>query len=156
MAKPMRMRPWQQACMLLLVVASVTSVSLYFDAVKKIELLEFQVSELEKSQVLLMVPEDQAQALATWLDSHPEQTQAIFDMASQTPNQAVTVEQQSVPPKAETEATSNLEGNSQKEQKGANQLQVVSENEDGVKVIRLPHGGIRVTTREQQQNNNQG
>ncbi len=152
----MRMRPWQQACMLLLVVASVTSVSLYFDAVKKIELLEFQVSELEKSQVLLMVPEDQAQALATWLDSHPEQTQAIFDMASQTPNQAVTVEQQSVPPKAETEATSNLEGNSQKEQKGANQLQVVSENEDGVKVIRLPHGGIRVTTREQQQNNNQG
>ncbi|MGL4613235.1 MAG: membrane anchored protein in chemotaxis locus, partial [Shewanella sp.] len=49
----------------------------------KITLLKAEVKQLEASQVLLMVPELHAEAIATWLTQHPEQTQVMLAASAQ-------------------------------------------------------------------------
>ncbi|QYJ98935.1 membrane anchored protein in chemotaxis locus [Shewanella alkalitolerans] len=178
--------------------------SLYLDLRHKNGLLEEKIVQLEKSQVLLMVPDEQAQALADWMENNPEFTQSIIKQAE--PGSQVRVEigpevpeaiarQEAVSltdslsqrtdsldeqtvnrneqqdqtrltpllPAAEAEESSQGEHQSehQSEQKVASatdkatqdgktpsQPVKLSEDKDGVKVISLPHGGIRVTTRE--------
>ena len=199
----------------LLTIAVFVSSSLYLDTRQKNKLLLLDVERLQQSQVLLMVPEEQAQALATWMAEHPEATQALLSQVKQ--GEKVTLEvgpgvnsanvqedtpvtspfaladednsQSSVPksleqvplvqtplepkfldqraqsgdgthkqPQQQVEQTVSLMANDLSLDESGETLSNVAEilpkvstlsvDEDGVKVISLPHGGIRVTTRE--------
>lgn len=200
----------------LLTIALVVSSSLFWDMSQKNALLLQEVEQLKKTQVLLMVPDEQAQAVANWMAQHPEATQTLLSQAKpgeqvtleigpgafrsgtesdevtaidaelsllepemsqgegieaqlpQIPKQEIQIpvslardsgsnellpeiEQQSsklnhannnvLPIDEANEVSSNLENQAQ-------EVLTLSESEDGVKVISLPHGGIRVTTRE--------
>ncbi len=155
----------------LLAMAALVATLLYIELLSKNKLLLERVEQLEQSQVLLMVPDEQAQAIATWLAQNPEQTQSILE-------QAHLGEQVSIPmgPGANTSSQTRIEQhevppllqNVEEEAQGARTKEelspdsqstkrdtapklapkVVAEGKDGVKVIKLPHGGIRVTTRE--------
>ena len=194
--------------------------SLYLEARHKNELLLLDVERLQQSQVLLMVPDEQAQALATWMAQHPEATQALVSQVKQ--GEKVTLEvgpgvnttdvqtasavasplalvdegntQVSVPlaledvplqhvplapvdpvplklsaepsdgthkqPQVRVEQAISLIANDLSLDDISETLSNVAEtmpkakastlsvDEDGVKVISLPHGGIRVTTRD--------
>ena len=159
------------------------ALSLYYR--HKNSLLREDIKRLESTQVLLMVPDEQAEAIATWLASHPDQTKAMLQLAAPGEQKAVAIgpeptqigippllgkqsaamdtakdnanQQPLVPtllqtPRKDVEtATSPIEPNQSIEPKNAQMLPVViSENADGVKVISLPNGGIRVTTRKEQ------
>ncbi|MGL4835270.1 MAG: membrane anchored protein in chemotaxis locus [Shewanella sp.] len=130
----------------------------------KIALLKAEVKHLEASQVLLMVPEQHAEAIATWLTQHPEQTQLMLAASAQSQVNSDSIAPRSVilapdavknsaPPlalaAAPASATGSVEQTSAKAGPHAVPI-VISENADGVKVIRLPEGGIRVTTRNAQ------
>lgn len=148
MAKQSGMSTMQLLVMFLLSVAAVVFASLYFDANNKNKALKQEVSRLEASQVLLMVPDEHAQDIANWLASHPEQTQSIIKMSEQPEQPLVAIGP------AVNESTPLPEAQQNQVDSTTNEPVVVSEDENGVKVIRLPHGGIRVTTREQKENNN--
>ncbi|QYJ88723.1 hypothetical protein [Shewanella halotolerans] len=188
----------------LLLVCCLVTGSLYLDQRHKNGLLEEKIVQLEKSQVLLMVPDEQAKALADWMENNPEFTQSIIKQAEpgsqvrveigpevpeaiarqeavsltdslsqrtdslneQTANRDEQQEQTKLTPllpamEAEALSPSEHQSENQREQKVASatdkatqdgqtpsQPVKLSEDKDGVKVISLPHGGIRVTTRE--------
>ncbi|MBE7213893.1 hypothetical protein MK852_06560 [Shewanella benthica] len=191
--------------------------SLYLETRHKNELLLLDVERLQQSQVLLMVPDEQAQALATWMAQHPEATQTLVSQVKQ--GEKVTLEvgpgvnntdvqtasavasplalvdegntQVSVPlalehvplqyvpldpvplklsakpsdgthkqPQVRVEQAISLIANDLSLDDVSETLSNVADtmpkakastlsvDEDGVKVISLPHGGIRVTTRD--------
>ena len=150
--------------------------SLYFDARHKLGLLASKVTQLEESQVLLMVPDEQAQAIASWLASHPEQTQSLLETAVSGEQVSLTMGPGANTPVNKSDAGDDdvpllLRKNEQDEGSDGKALQpevsndsakgeakrdtapklapqLVAEGQDGVRVIKLPHGGIRVTTRE--------
>lgn len=139
----------------LLTLAVITLSSLYFDMLKKNDLLKADVTRLEASQVLLMVPDEQAADIANWLAQHPEQTETIIEFAGRDKNSTYgnlgnNDRQQSVSlgPQITAEMSIADPSMTQIDHNKPPSDVVVSENADGVKVIRLPHGGIRVTTRE--------
>ncbi|MEZ8185164.1 membrane anchored protein in chemotaxis locus [Shewanella sp. 5S214] len=119
---------------------------LYVDANKKITLLKQDVARLTDSQVLLMVPEEQAANIANWLTQHPEQTQAIVASAGQEQAKSVLFG-----PGALDDDQPTKHKHPEVVSEGNNQEIIVSEDAQGVKVIRLPNGGIRVTTRDDTQ-----
>ncbi len=183
---------------LLLSVAVFTLTSLYLEIRHKNELLVLEVERLEGTQVLLMVPDEQAEVVAKWMSDNPEATKAMLTQAK--PQQEVKVsfgpdneEQEQSPhqldqidkinqPIKKAEMPERIEANPESRvvesavevpipinasvqssemqdvkaikndnnvtRKGYLEAQTVSENDQGVKVIVLPHGGIRVTTRE--------
>ncbi|AQS38877.1 hypothetical protein Sps_03760 [Shewanella psychrophila] len=67
----------------LLTIGVFISSSLYLDIRHKNELLLLEIERLQQSQVLLMVPDEQAQALASWMAQHPEATQALLSQVKQ-------------------------------------------------------------------------
>lgn len=164
---------------LLMGIAILVLGALSLDYKRKNSLLQADIKRLESTQVLLMVPDEQAEAIATWLASHPDQTKAMLQLAAPGEQKAVAIGpepvQNSIPPllgKPDTEIDTakektNLESSiskqlqaPEKEVKAVSQTiapqnaemlpVVISENADGVKVISLPNGGIRVTTRKEQ------
>lgn len=164
---------------LLMGIAILVLGALSLDYRRKNSLLQADVKRLESTQVLLMVPDEQAEAIATWLASHPDQTKAMLQLASPGEQKAVAIGpvlvQHSLPPllgeqdaeihtaKEITNPESSIPQQLQAPEhdiKAASQAiapknsamlpVVISENAEGVKVISLPNGGIRVTTREQQ------
>jgi hypothetical protein len=126
-------------CLFLMSVLCLVFGSLYLDSRNKLALLNEEISRLKQSQVLLMVPDDQAVVIADWLEKNPKQTNALIDMFATS----------SINGKKHAEHDS-VNTNSILQQPEKNSV-IVSETEDGVKVIKLPHGGIRVTTREESQ-----
>ncbi|RTR32554.1 hypothetical protein [Shewanella atlantica] len=199
----------------LLSIGVFVTTSLYFDVRHKNELLLSEVERLQSSQVLLMVPDEQAEVVAKWMAEHPKATQALLSHAKPQQEVKVTVgpgvdvseagahktsqdkprtaaqtdQDDIVVPESIARFTNkNIEepatdGNSINEVTDLSSLSseessdvpdiqlasdgikseadgskvekelvavplTISENEDGVKVISLPHGGIRVTTRE--------
>ena len=170
--------------------------SLYFDSQHKVKVLTAEVNELTKSQVLLMVPDEQAAVMANWMANNPEFVQGFVDKARKGeatvlpigPGAAREVvdskalNQQKAQHAAQSSAPVAREGyfngseqaidklveseaddlkpstvsKDIKSQIAANdavnqhpaQAVTVLESDDGVKLIRLPHGGVRVTTRE--------
>ncbi|QYJ85028.1 hypothetical protein K0I73_12410 [Shewanella mesophila] len=180
----------------LLLISTIVAGSLYLDMRHKNSLLEARIDQLEKSQVLLMVSDDQAQALADWMAKNPEVTQTLIKQAkpgvqtsveigpgvvsneiqieshadenlnvsiSSDINRATSDDKQNVndiviPMRASV--SDDVVDSAQIDQSdlAADGLKVdehskievikLSEDKDGVKVISLPHGGIRVTTRE--------
>ncbi|MCL2919658.1 membrane anchored protein in chemotaxis locus [Shewanella litorisediminis] len=115
---------------------SVVITVLYFDLRVKYAQLKDRNAELAASQVLLMVPDSQAEALAQWLETHPRETERLLKQVETKANEGDGVatddsvkETESIPKALVPE--------------------VISENSDGVKVIALPNGGIRVTTRDE-------
>jgi hypothetical protein len=123
---------------------------LYVDAHQKVASLQQDVARLTASQVLLMVPEDQAANIADWLTMHPEQTQAIVASASKE------LAQSALFGPGALDGGQLIEVDKAKfdidtPAKWKDQEVVMSENDQGVKVIRLPNGGIRVTTRDDKQ-----
>lgn len=68
--------------MVLMVITIICLGALSLDYRHKIKLLHEDVQRLESTQVLLMVPDEQAEAIATWLATHPDQTQAMLKLAS--------------------------------------------------------------------------
>lgn len=139
----------------LLMLAVIVLSSLYFDTLKKNDLLKADVERLTASQVLLMVPDEQAAEIANWLAQHPDQTETIIEFAGSEKSGTYgkvgeNPRQQSVllGPQIATEVSTTESSENQMDQDNPPTDVLVSENADGVKVIRLPHGGIRVTTRE--------
>lgn len=146
-------------------IAIVSLGALALDYRNKVRLLEDAVTRLESSQILLMVPDAQADAIAGWLISHPEQTQALLTSAKPGQQNTVTLAPQQVTaPLSNDIITGQNKAELSREMlepagqahpklpsKGmgkADVSSVISVDADGVKVIRLPSGGIRVTTRE--------
>jgi len=203
----------------LLSIGVFVTTSLYFDVRHKNELLLSEVERLQSSQVLLMVPDEQAEVVAKWMAEHPKATQALLSHAKPQQEVKVTVgpgvdvseagahktsqdkprtaaqtdqddivvpeniarftnknidepatdgnsinevtdlsslsseESSDVP---DTELALALDSGGIKSEADGSKVEkelvavplTISENEDGVKVISLPHGGIRVTTRE--------
>ncbi|WP_310736204.1 membrane anchored protein in chemotaxis locus [Shewanella sp. SG41-3] len=127
-------------------IAILVLAGLYVDANKKITLLKQDVARLTDSQVLLMVPEEQAANIANWLTQHPEQTQAIVASAGQEQAKSVLFG----PGALDDDQPTKLK-HPEVVSEGNNQEIIVSEDAQGVKVIRLPNGGIRVTTRDDTQ-----
>ncbi|BCV48774.1 membrane anchored protein in chemotaxis locus [Shewanella algae] len=138
----------------LFLVALVVVAALYWDLRQKNRQLSEKVAQLESSQVLLMVPDEQAAIIADWMSRHPQQTASLLDVirpkvTSGTGPEAPTSANLSVPsgdisperPPGEAGAAVPLPAQTEDTR--------VTELENGVKVIRLPHGGIRVTTREE-------
>ncbi|WP_372872626.1 membrane anchored protein in chemotaxis locus [Shewanella sp.] len=146
--KQQRLPLWGLLMCFVLLVACVVMTGLYFDLRHKFASLEAKNSELEASQVLLMVPEGQAEALAAWLESHPSQTQQLLqrmEPVSQPPYGDASAQAVNT----EIDAVSKPGSASDAQLPNTSNQKLESENEDGVKVIVLPHGGIRVTTREE-------
>lgn len=159
--------------MVLMGIAIVCLGALSLDYYRKISLLRDEVKRLESTQVLLMVPDEQAEAIATWLASHPDQTKAMLKLASPGEQKAVTLgpetltaPEDNIPPLLDKSLDKPLDKSLDKSSE-QNQTQtplmpeqsnttnstgtvpvIISENADGVKIISLPNGGIRVTTRE--------
>lgn len=188
----------------LLSIGVFVTTSLYFDVRHKNTLLLSEVERLQSSQVLLMVPDEQAEVVAKWMAEHPEATQALLSHAKPQQEVKVTVGPGVEVSEAQAHKTSQdksrdtaqlgqddivvpsniartsdqqvdkrlTDGSSADEAMDLSSLSsetppniteadgsklekelvevplTISENEDGVKVISLPHGGIRVTTRE--------
>lgn len=203
----------------LLSIGVFVATTLYFDVRHKNTLLLSEVERLQSSQVLLMVPDEQAEAVAKWMAEHPNATQELLSHAKPQQEVKVTVgpgvevseatahktsqdesrnaaqlsQDDIVVPSSiartsnkqsderltdgdsvseatdlsthssqtpsnipEAELASTLESGGIKSEVDGSGVQkelvavplTISENEDGVKVISLPHGGIRVTTRE--------
>ena len=136
---------WGLLSIFLLVVICAVMTILYLDLRHKFANLEAKNRELAASQVLLMVPDDQAEALAAWLESHPQQTEQLLKRVETKANDGTK-------PSSATKADGPLKPDAavpnQEALPDALVPEVISENDDGVKVIVLPHGGIRVTTRE--------
>ncbi|BAJ01425.1 hypothetical protein [Shewanella violacea] len=174
----------------LLILAVFVSSALYLDTRHKNKLLQLEVTRLQQSQVLLMVPDEQAQAVASWMAQHPKATQALLSQVK--PGEKVTLEvgpgvsstkveelhSEASPLALEIERNTQLSvpkflAKIPDEQVGprlnsiANDLSTnesdetlsniavtvakgatLSVDKDGVKIISLPHGGIRVTTRD--------
>lgn len=155
--------------MVLMGIAIVCLGALSLDYHRKINLLRDEVKRLESTQVLLMVPDEQAEAIATWLASHPDQTKAMLKLASPGEQKAVTLgpetltaPEDNIPPLLDKALDKSLDKSSEQNQtqtplmpEQSNTINstgtvpvIISENADGVKIISLPNGGIRVTTRE--------
>ncbi len=198
----------------LLSIGVFVTTTLYFDVRHKNTLLLSEVERLQSSQVLLMVPDEQAEVVAKWMAEHPNATQELLSHAKPQQEVKVTVgpgvevseatahktsqdesrnaaqlsQDDIVVPSSiartsdqeidgdsvseatdlsthssqtpsnipEAELASTLESGGVKSEVDGSGVQkelvavplTISENEDGVKVISLPHGGIRVTTRE--------
>ena len=151
--------------MVLMGIAIVCLGALSLDYHRKISLLRDEVKRLESTQVLLMVPDEQAEAIATWLASHPDQTKAMLKLASPGEQKAVTLgpetltaPEDNIPPLLDKSLDKSSEQNQTQTPLMPEQSNtinstgtvpvIISENADGVKIISLPNGGIRVTTRE--------
>ncbi|QYJ80554.1 membrane anchored protein in chemotaxis locus [Shewanella acanthi] len=165
----------------LMAIAIISLAALSLDYSHKISLLREDVKRLESSQVLLMVPDEQAKPIADWLASHPDQTKALLKLATPGEQKQITLGPESepsnaVPPLLENntkpENPTSIEQTPNAEQtlsplapktsadvsanshvtdtlgQTAEQPITISESADGVKVISLPNGGIRITTRE--------
>ena len=135
---------WYLLGLFLSFVIIVVLASLYADAYRKITLLREDVERLTSSQVLLMVPEEEAAGIADWLTKHPEQTQAIVRSASGGQAKSVLIGPNVHSPNQPI----SYNGNTISDPNHSSHEVIVSENAQGVKVISLPNGGIRVTTRE--------
>ena len=150
----------------LMTIALVCVGTLYLDLRHKNQKLKKEIAKLEATQVLLMVPDEQAKALADWLAANPAQAMALLKQAkpgeqtsvSLIPSVGPDLQPDSNLPSADnvnlvksTEANNVVsDSKTQVEPKTSPSTPVVlSENADGVKVIELPHGGIRVTTRDE-------
>ncbi|GGZ40949.1 hypothetical protein C8J23_12073 [Shewanella chilikensis] len=142
----------------LCLVALLVVAALYWDLRQKNRQLSEEVTQLESSQVLLMVPDEQAAIIADWMSRHPQQTASLLDVirpkVASGAETAADVSPQVQAPRAAVAAENpekiTVQGTAvtpapQAETEDAR----VTELENGVKVIRLPHGGIRVTTREE-------
>ncbi|MGL6124654.1 MAG: membrane anchored protein in chemotaxis locus [Shewanella sp.] len=151
--------------MLLMGIAILVLGALSLDYRRKNSLLQAEIKRLESSQVLLMVPDEQAEAIATWLSSHPDQTSAMLQLASPGERKAVEIGPNvplNAPPLLDKQSVVGDNDTTKQHAEGVNPASmltepknaailpvVVSENADGVKVISLPNGGIRVTTRKE-------
>ncbi len=161
--------------MFLLSIASFTFGSLYFESQHKNKLLSSEVQKLKNSQVLLMVPDKQAEVMAKWMAENPHFVSSFVDKAKQGESTVLPIGpgalQQSSGRSVSLQSSDLVAG----ERKAASislqqpkkikpileqqqtpkstapapkQSITLSESADGVKLISLPHGGIRVTTRE--------
>ncbi|MGL4475294.1 MAG: hypothetical protein ACRCT7_12725 [Shewanella sp.] len=145
------------------------------------QLLTQDVQRLQATQTLIVVGNEQAQDFATWLNNNPEQIQTLLaaqdvDSASAEPTLAKkpeTTPEANVAVNLVASLDANSTTNHSDEQTSALGKQALtkheaplrqtilaspathsvelSEDEHGVKVLLLPHGGIRVTTRQDNQ-----
>ncbi|MGL5393092.1 MAG: membrane anchored protein in chemotaxis locus [Shewanella sp.] len=125
--------------------------ALNLDYRHKMALLKEEVTRLEASQVLLMVPEQHADAIASWLTEHPEQTQLMLESAASAGQRSLVFAPDAL---AQSHINGGANARVNTPQSNTGELHavpiVISESAEGVKVIRLPDGGIRVTTRNSQ------
>lgn len=137
----------------LLLVTSVTFGGLYFDSWQTNTQLKKQVVQLTQSQVILSVPPEQASAIASWMNMHPEYVEGLIQSIHSRPESSscslvngLVRSKSSVVrhnPLLQGEAVSIAAGNHPLIQAE----KVIEESTEGVKTIALPHGGIRITTR---------
>ncbi|MCE9680039.1 membrane anchored protein in chemotaxis locus [Shewanella sp. AS1] len=136
-----------------LLLCSVSTGLLYLEQRHEVSVLKEKVSKLQSSQVLLMVPDEQAKALASWLEAHPEAAANLIKQAKPGRQTKVVIDPDS------TKGSSPSGDNRIASSKGAVNPEAadkdlssvtISEDEMGVKIIRLANGGVLVTTRDVQ------
>ncbi|MGI2259467.1 hypothetical protein [Shewanella sp. GXUN23E] len=119
--------------------------------------LHAEVNSLKSSQVMLMVPDEQAQQLSDWLGANPQRVEELINMARKGERLNVEIEAETPALKQHSEGGAdeqpNIRDDNAQPQVGDNRapstaITIESVDAQGIKVIRLPHGGIRVTTRE--------
>jgi hypothetical protein len=148
--------------------------------------LSAEVKRLSASQILLMVPEEQAKPIADWLATHPDETQSLLDRVHPSAGQMplVKVDGTKLTQDSALDALSRQRAEATAGDAPVNALLpmvldheslqlgpdqemsaemhedpalnlatthpvIQTENKQGIKVIVLPHGGIRVTTRDE-------
>ncbi|MCL1073917.1 hypothetical protein [Shewanella dokdonensis] len=119
----------------------------------KNQLLQQETEQLRASQVVLMVPDAQAAQIADWMVKHPDQTASLLDVVKPVQEGTKSLQQSldDARQKQRTQAPepANKPNSNDKLPPAASATPVMVEQlQNGVKVIRLPHGGIRVTTRD--------
>ncbi|MBM7073909.1 hypothetical protein JQC92_18035 [Shewanella sp. 202IG2-18] len=121
----------------LLTTAFLSVSALYFDLRNKNSKLKNEAKSLRESQILLMVPDEQSDALSEWLKSHPESIDSLLEQKKRNDmnNQDV------VQPKP-TSSEKKIE-------RTKVQASVTDFGSKDIKTYKLPHGGIRVTTRQE-------
>ncbi len=117
----------------LLTTAFLSVATLYFEVNKENRELKKQVETLKASQVLLMVPDEQADALSEWLNSHPESIETLLKQKKDD----------------KPELPQNVEPKNMKSVDIKNSQAQLSFGSEEIKTYKLPHGGIRVTTRKE-------
>ncbi|MDB2386249.1 hypothetical protein N9W21_02755 [Shewanella sp.] len=146
-------RPHTHTLALLLIFLLSTAVValslLYVELASNNQTLQVQVDKLTAEQVLLVVPDQQAEAIAHWMQSNPQwlahqvlQARKHHSSISTTIGPTVDSAKAPQPLSANEPSTEPL--------KQAHEITMTAE---GVRIISLPHGGIRITTRELENNN---
>ena len=127
---------------LFLITTAFLSVSaLYFDLRKQNADLLHKVETLKASQVLLVVPDEQADALSEWLNSHPESIETLIRQGKDKGQQGVNTDQELMSKPLSESSDKKTDNKSS---------QAIPDNDfssEEIKTYKLPHGGIRVTTR---------
>lgn len=132
----------------------------FFDKSRK---LQRQVTNLQASQVMLMVPEEQAATIASWMQQHPQQTASLLDAVkpvaegTMTQQQALRAEQQQpLNNRLQSGEASSLKPKTNKQQGDATPIQQDAKpkasNIDGMTVVPTEHGGVIITTRDVSEN----
>ena len=146
--------------LIVLVLALATIAWQYFDKSRK---LQQQVAKLQASQVMLMVPKEQAATIANWMQQHPQQTASLLDVIK--PIAEGTMSQQQA---LQAEKSTSLENRlpsgqasllkppakqTQGERDAAKQDAKPKASEiDGMTVVPTEHGGVIITTRDVSEN----
>ncbi|QSX32702.1 hypothetical protein JYB87_13220 [Shewanella avicenniae] len=122
--------------------------------------LKTRVDELASSQVMLMVPKEQAGVIANWMQQHPEQIASLLDVVNpvsqgkMTEQQALEKENNKVSEQKEPTNTSPVAPKplpTEPLKQDTDSKPVAAKVEltsKGVKVVPLEHGGIIITTRK--------
>ncbi|MGB0894787.1 MAG: hypothetical protein ACPGUD_10295 [Parashewanella sp.] len=122
--------------------------ALYVELYKQNQILAKQVKKLTASQVLLMVPDEHSEQLKEWLASHPESIDSLLKQGQlSTEKFDGSVHRQALKINKSQQQTV-----SHKQTVKPNTKATIGDNgfkDEKINVQQLPHGGIRVTTREQ-------
>lgn len=130
----------------------------YFDKSRQ---LAAQVETLQASQVMLMVPEQHAAAIARWMEQHPQQTASLLEVIKPvaegqlTPQQALELQQASGKQDAKASLagiapqplTQKMQNVSEAPAKPQSEPQA-SRQQNGINVVPTQHGGVIITTRD--------
>ncbi|KFZ36880.1 hypothetical protein HR45_13845 [Shewanella mangrovi] len=142
----------------LLVVASMALATAAWRFYSQNQQLQQQVDKLQDSQVMLMVPKEQAELIANWMQLHPEQVASLLQAVKPVSKGQMTQQQalDSDNPDTRNNTTREPITNQLSEAETAdNEAQVLTGDAlstigniaQGVNVVSLEHGGIIITTR---------
>lgn len=130
----------------------------YFDKSRQ---LAAQVEQLKTSQIMLMVPEQHAAAIAQWMEQHPQQTASLLEVVKPVVEGKLTQPEALARQQDAGRGVSNAPSAGLAPQPLTEKMQNVSEEPstprqepqasslpNGVTVAPTAHGGVIITTRD--------